>query len=306
MKILILGGHGFVGRSVANELKGTGNQIYQMSRQDGLDLRNYNTTKKYFRKIMPDAIINVAAHGGSLHYVTEYAADVIDDDIQMSLNIYRAVKEICPKTRIVNPLSNCSYPGDSKIQKENEWWKDEVHPSVFSYGNYKRFLYVISKCYNMQYNIKSINLLVPNTYGPGDSTDPNKTHALNGMIIRMLKAKNNNEKKFEIWGTGKPVREWAYITDVASILVKSMNITEPAIYPINFGQNRGYSIKESAKLIAKALNFKGKLFFNTDYQDGAPIKILDNQKFIKIFPKFEFFDHYEGIKETVKYYKKQI
>ena len=306
MKILILGGHGFVGRNVAQELKGTDNQVHQLSRRDGLDLRDYNKTKKYLKKIMPDIIINVAAHGGSLHYVTDYAADVIYDNIQMTLNIYKAIREICPDARIINPLSNCSYPANSKIQKEENWLKGEVHLSVFSYGNYKRFLYVISKCYNMQYNIDSINLLVPNTYGPGDSIDPNKTHALNGMIIRMLKAKNNMEKKFEIWGTGKPVREWAYITDVSKVLAMSMNIEKPIIYPINLAQNKGYSIKESAELIAKALNYKGELFFNTNYQDGAPIKILNDEKFRKTFPNFEFFEHYEGIKETVKYYKKNM
>ena len=306
MKTLILGGHGFVGRSVTKELKGTKNQVYHLSRRDGLDLINYDATKKYFMEIMPDVIINVAAHGGSLHYVTKYAADVIDDNIQMSLNIYRAVKVVCPKARIINPLSNCSYPGDSKIQNEEDWLAGEVHPSVFSYGNYKRFLYVISKCYNMQYNVNTVNLLVPNTYGPGDSTDPNKTHALNGMIIRMLKAKRNNEKKFEIWGTGKPIREWAYITDVARIIVNAINMEDPIIYPINVGQNKGYSIKKSAELIAKTLNFEGDLFFNTNYQDGAPIKILNDKKFRKIFPEFDFFDHYEGIKETVKYYKKHI
>ena len=306
MKILILGGHGFVGRNLIKSMKDTSHKVIPLSRRDGLDLTDYYLTKKYFKEIKPDVIVNLAAHGGSLHYVTEYAADVIDDDIQMSLNIYRAVKEICPKTRIVNPLSNCSYPGDSKIQKENEWWKDEVHHSVFSYGNYKRFLYVISKCYKMQYNIDSVNLLVPNTYGPGDSTDPNKTHALNGMIIRMLKAQRNHENRFEIWGTGKPIREWAYIKDVAKIMVQTLKINEPIIYPINLAQNKGYSIKESAALIAKALNYKGELFFNTEYQDGAPIKILDDEKFREIFPDFKFYDHFVGIKDTVKYYEQLL
>ena len=303
MKILVLGGHGFVGRNFLKSMKNRSHEVIPLSRRDGLDLTDYDLTKQYFQDIKPDVIVNLAAHGGSLHYVTKYAADVIDDNIQMTLNIYRAVKQICPKVRIINPLSNCSYPGDSEIQKEENWWSGEVHPSVFSYGNYKRFLYVISKCYNMQYNIDSVNILVPNTFGPGDSTDPNKTHALNGMIIRMIKAKRNNDNKFEIWGTGNPIREWGYIKDMVNILIKGIEIKKPVIYPINIGQNKGYSIRESAKLIAEAVGFQGELVFNTQYQDGAPVKILDDKKFRAVFNDYEFYDHRTGIKETVSYYK---
>ena len=303
MKIFVLGGHGFVGRNFMKSMKHSNHEVIPLSRRDGLDLTNYNSTQKYFKEIKPDVVVNFAAHGGSLHYVTKYAADVINDNIQMTLNIYHAVKQICSKAYIINPLSNCSYPGDSKIQKEDAWLIGEVHPSVFSFGNYKRFLYVISKCYNMQYNINSVNLLVPNTFGPGDALDPNKTHALNGMIIRMIKAKRNNYEKFEIWGTGKPIREWAYIKDVATIMVKALDIKESIIYPVNIAQNKGYSIKESAGFIAEAIGYKGKLVFNTKYLDGAPIKILDNNKFKEKFPDFHFFDHKEGIEETVNYYE---
>lgn len=227
MKLLILGGHGFVGRSVVKLLHKKNIESICISRRDGIDLRDFNQTIEIFRKYSPNIIINLAAHGGSLHYVTEYAADVINDNIQMSINIYKAVKDCCPNARIINPLSNCSYPGDSKIQIEEEWLDGPVHESVFSYGNYKRFLYVISKCYFMQNDIDSVNLLIPNTYGPGDSTDPNKTHALNGMIIRMIRAKRNGDEEFEIWGTGKPVREWAYITDVAKIIIEMIDYPHP-------------------------------------------------------------------------------
>ena len=303
MKILVLGGHGFVGKNLVESLNGTEHKIFPLSRRDGLDLRNYNSTKKYFRDIKPNAIINCAAHVGSVHYVTTHAADVLHDNVQMALNIYRAVKEVYPDTRIINPLSNCSYPGDANIHFEPDWWKGEVHESVFSYGNAKRMIYVISKNYHKQYGIKTVNFLVPNAFGPGDYTDPNKTHALNGMIIRMIKSKRQGDKVFEIWGTGKPIREWGYIQDVVNILIKGLRIENDLIYPVNIAQNKGYSIKESAELIREAVGFKGELIFNTKYQDGAPFKILDDKKFRSIFSDYEFFDHKKGIDNTVKYYK---
>lgn len=303
MKILVLGGHGFVGKHILNVLNKTEHEVHPISRRDGIDLRDYTKTENCFKEINPDVIINCAAHVGSLHYVTIYAADVFYDNAQIALNIYNVAAKICPDVRIINPLSNCSYPGDSDIQRETDWWVNEVHESVFSYGNAKRFIYVISKCYNKQNGLRSINFLIPNTFGPGDSTDPNKTHALNGIIIRMIKAERNGDAEFEVWGTGSPVREWAYIDDVVNIIIEGIYTKKDLIYPVNLAQNKGYSVKESAEMIADSVGFKGKLTFNTDYQDGDPIKILDDKKFRQLFPEFQFFNHKKGIEETVKYYK---
>jgi len=303
MRVLVLGGHGFVGKHVVNALDKTEHEVHAVSRRDGVDLRERSSAEECFAELEPDAIINCAAHVGSLHYVTTYAADVFYDNAQIALNIYSAAAKVCPDARIINPLSNCSYPGDSTVQKEVEWWADEVHDSVFSYGNAKRFIYVISRCYNKQNGIKSVNFLIPNTFGPGDSTDPNKTHALNGMIIRMIEAKRRKDEEFEIWGTGSPVREWAYIDDVVKILIEGIDTEEELVYPVNLAQNRGYTIKESAEMVAQAVGFRGRLTFNTDYQDGAAIKVLDNKRFRQLFPDFKFFDHRKGIEETVKYYE---
>lgn len=128
----------------------------------------------------------------------------------------------------------------------------------FSFGNSKRGIYYISKCYNDQYGINTVNLLFPNTYGPGDSIDPNHTHALNGMIIRMLKAKRAGDKEFVVWGTGKPVREWAYIDDFVNALYMAKNL-DNVIYPLNIGQQKGYSIADSAMMIKEEMGYEGEI-----------------------------------------------
>lgn len=303
MKVLILGGHGFVGRNLCEILKESTHEVVALSRRDGLDLRDVTLVRDCFRSEHPDAIINLAAHVGSIHYVTQYAADIVYDNIQMALNIYKSVNEICPKTRIINPLSNCSYPGDANKHYEPEWWNGEVHDSVFSYGNAKRFIYVISKNFKRQYGIDTINFLVPNTFGPGDYTDPNRTHALNGMIIRMILAQRDNAAQFEIWGSGLPIREWGYIKDIVRILELGLAVENDLIYPVNIAQNKGYSIRESAEMIAEEVDFSGNLVFNKQYQDGAPFKILDDRNFRALFPDYHFYDHRQGIRDTVKYYK---
>jgi len=306
MKIMVLGSTGFIGRNLITELeRGTIHDIYGFSRTEGLDLLDYDKLSSKIQKIKPDVIYNVASHGGSLHYVKEFAAEVFNDNVQMALNLYRAVKQHSPNTKIIQPFSNCSYPGDSSIQEENNWLGGKVHDSIFSFGNSKRSIYYLSKCYEEQYGIKSVNILFPNTYGPGDSCDPNHTHALNGMIIRMIQAKQRGDKEFVVWGTGSPIREWAYVDDFIDVLVYALDI-ESLNYPVNFGQEKGYSIAESAGLIKDALDFSGDIKFDTTKTDGDPVKILSSAKFKSVFPNFKFYDHELGIKNTVKYYKDKL
>jgi len=306
MKILIYGGHGFLGKYMSDEIRKSGYDVFSLSRRDGIDLRDYNNTLKHLSDNTPDVIMNFAANGNNLHYEMENPADVFHENVQMVLNIYRVVKDICPKVKIINPLCNCSYPGDLNIQSEQDWWNGEVHDSVFSYGNVKRFIYVIARNYKKQYGINTINFIVPNIYGPGDTTNPSKTHALNGMVIRMIKKKREGGKQFEIWGTGNPVREWVYIKDVVRIIIKGITVDDDFVYPMNIAQNKGYSIKEIAQFITDAVDFRGELVFNHKYQDGAPTKILDDNRFKSIFPNYVFQDLKTGIKETVKYYNLKL
>ncbi len=306
MKVLVIGGHGFIGSHVTSKLNQIGYEPISVSRQNGTDLFILESIKDCLNKYQPKVIINCAANVGSVNYVSKYSADVIYSNVQMSINLYNAVASISPKIKIINPLSNCSYPGNSDFQKETEWQLGDVHNSVFSYGNSKRIIYLIGKCYRDQYGVISSNFLIPNTFGPGDSLDPNKTHALNGIIVRMINAKINKDQQFEIWGTGKPIREWAYVDDVVNILIEGITTEQDLLYPINLAQNKGFSIKDSAELIKKALKYNGQLYFNTKYQDGAPVKILDNNLFNKKFPNFKFYDHYKGLEKTINYYKSQI
>ena len=303
MNIVILNSEGVFGKRLGKLLHDTSHRVISLSLESDLNLLELSKTKKILAKSSPTIIYNLASHGGGLHYVWEFSADVAHVNLQMVLNLYKAASLVCPNALIINTLANCSYPADAIIQSESKWFDGAVHESVYAYGHVKRMQYVISYCYKKQYGLKSINFIIPNHFGPGDYTDPKKVHALSGMIIRMIKAKREKKGEFEIWGTGKPVREWGYIDDIVRVLVKGLKIKEDLTYPVNIAQNKGYSIGESAKLIAKALGFGGKLVFNTKYQDGAPKKILDDKKFRKLFPEFKFTDHYKGILATVKYYE---
>ncbi len=303
MRILILGGRGFLGSNMAKALASErGVEIFAHSRVDGLDLQNLECVRGFFRDIQPDFIINCAAHVGGVHYVSAIQAKVLFDNLQMSLNMFEAAKSECPKATIVNPLSNCCYPGNTGVFFEKNWWEGDIHSSVYPYGHAKRMIFVMSTCYAKQHGIRTINLLVPNAFGPGDHTDPNRVHALNGMIIRMLEAAQRGERKFEIWGSGKPIREWIYVDDVTSILKRALSMGGDFLYPVNLARNKGYSILETAQLIAEAVGFKGEITLRPEMQDGDPMKVMDDGEFRKRFPDFKFTDFREGIRRTVEYY----
>lgn len=302
-KIIVIGGHGFIGKSLVKELIASNNDAIALSRRDGLDLTSYDATKYFLKIHQPGVIVNLAAHVGGLPYVSKRHAVIFSDNTQMALNLYRAIQEVCPETIVINPLSNCCYPGQAEIYTESDWLKGDVHPSVYSYGNAKRFIYTLASCYELQFDIETRHFLIPNAFGPGDSTDPAKAHALNGMIIRMLKAQREQQPTFEIWGSGTPIREWIYVEDVAKLLTLGIERNLALQEPLNLAQGKGYTIRESAELIAHAVGFQGELVFRTDYPDGAARKIMDTQRFQQVFSNYQFVDHYNAICETVDYYR---
>ena len=301
MRILILGGSGFIGTNLKRVIDAK-SDVLSFSRSAGHDLRDYEASSTACIDFEPDVIFNLACHGGSLHYVTKFAADVINDNIAMSLNLYKIAQSLPYKPLIVNAISNCSYPGDSGVQSEPNWLSGSVHDSVFPFASSKRTLYCISKCYYRQYGINSVNLIFPNAFGVFDHTDPNKTHAIDGIIIRMIKAKRAADSSFEVWGPGSPVREWIFVEDFCNILIAG-SYHDAIIEPVNVAQGKGYSIKESVEMIRWILGYEGDLAFNTSYPDGDPVKILDDTMFKSVFSGYEFVNHEEALRRTIQYYE---
>lgn len=307
MNIVLLGHTGFVGSNIAELFSEENVSIIPASLSTGLDLRNTSQTIDFFKKAKPDIIVNCAARVGSLNYVTEHAADVILDNSRMILSMYEAIAKACPKAIVINPIANCAYPAKSDTFIEDEWWNGHLHRSVLAYGSTKRLLWSTGESFSMQHGIRSIYLLTPNMYGPFDSTDPNKAHALNALISKFVKAEKTNQEKLEIWGTGVAIREWLYAKDFAKIvlqIVKDPNMIGLA-EPINIAQNFGLSVRELVDVIRSNFSFKGEITWDSTKPDGAPRKVMDDNKFKKVFPAFTFTPLKKGIESTIKYYEKK-
>ena len=217
-KIVVLGGTGFVGSNVMEVLCKAQLPCISASRSEGIDLKDVESARKLFRAERPAFIVNCAANVGSLNYVTAQAADVITVNSQIILGIYGAVAAECPNALVINPIANCAYPATVETFEEEHWWDGHLHRSVLSYGSTRRMLWAVAECFQMQHGVRSINLLVPNMYGPNDSTDPNKAHALNALVSKFVKAHVTGDQ-VTIWGTGVAIREWLYAPDFAQIIL---------------------------------------------------------------------------------------
>lgn len=304
-KVLVLGGTGFVGQNVINVLR-TGNiDTISASLSSGVDLRNTAEVIALLKKTDPEIIINCAARVGSLNYVTEHAVEVITDNTKMALALYEAVAAVNPNILIIHPIANCAYPGKATLYVESEWQDGPLHDSVFSYGSTRRLLWSIGESYRLQSGVRSIYLLVPNMYGPFDSTNPDKAHALNALISKFVKAQQEGTAEIIIWGSGIAVREWLYAEDFGRILlamVRDPNLAQLQ-EPLNIAQKFGLSIRELVEIITRHFTYTGKVVWDASMPDGAPKKVMDDTKFRIAYPEFVFTPLDVGIQKTIAYYQ---
>lgn len=303
-KILVFGGHGFLGKNLKSEFDNSDYIVHYISRRNGVDLTIENDVMTILKVVNPDVVIHAAAHVGSINYVSKNCTEIIQDNSKMYLNLYSCIQKFNKNIVIINPISNCSYPGIIDIQNEEMWWDGRIHESVESYGFPKKLGFVISECYKKQHGIKTLNLIIPNAYGPNDYVDQERTHAMNGIIMRMIQSIKNGDTKFTIWGSGTPIREWVYMPDIAKLIrhiIDGENYDLPN--PINVGQEIGISINDSVGIVKKLLDYNCEVVHDLSKQDGAPIKILSKKTFKENFPDFTFTNYEEGINNTIKYYK---
>ena len=302
--ILVLGATGFLGKRVIKKLEEANSPYYPTSLSLGCDLMNFEQTDHLFAMVNPKYVINCSAFVGGIDFGYSYPADLFLKNTLMMVNILESLK-IHNVKRLVNPISNCTYPGEASLFKESEFWDGPLHESVKVYGSVRKLSTVGSWAYAKQHKLDVINLILSNMYGPGDHFEEKRSHALGALIMKMVKARIESKDEVIVWGSGSPVREWMYVDDGAESLIRGLNIPK-SLDPINIGVGKGISIKDLAYLIKSATNYQGKLVFDKTKPDGAAFKTVDGSIGNQIFnwsPEKGFVD---GIKDTVKWYENSL
>jgi GDP-L-fucose synthase len=303
--VLVLGASGFLGKNLVSKLNETNNyEIYALNGKHDLDLTKDNLFNNYLSKNKIDYIINCAAFVGGIAYGYDFPAELLVKNTTMASNIYRSAHENNIKL-LVNPISNCAYPKNQNLYEEEFFWDGAPHESVFEYGFAKKYFVALGNAYYKEYRFASANIVLSNMYGPHDHFEEKKSHALGALIKKIYDAKLNNSKYVDIWGTGKPIREWLYVEDGADALINSLRLSDNN-YFFNIGVNKGISIYEMAKTIAKIIDWNGEFTFDTSKPDGAEEKrVLGKftEQNLNWSPQISLEN---GIRTTVEWYENNI
>tara|TARA_A100001234_G_scaffold133900_2_gene117429 strand:- start:2770 stop:3693 length:924 start_codon:yes stop_codon:yes gene_type:complete len=301
MKVLVVGSKGFLGSWVKKMLlTDTNHEILEISGKESLDITKIEDLQNFVSKHKPEAIINCAAFVGGISYGYKYPARLLYENSKIALNLY----EISRKNDVgilINPISNCAYPGHLTTYVESQFFDGPPHESVYNYGIAKRLSVDLGNGYFEQYKFSSANVVLSNMYGPEDHFDIERSHALGALVKKICDAKINNIQKVEIWGSGKPIREWLYVQDGANALIKSLDL-EKGHHFFNVGVQKGISIIDLANTIKKIVNWDGEFFYNADKPDGVYEKKVDGSKGESKLNWMPDIDLEYGIEKTVEWY----
>tara|TARA_A100001388_G_scaffold233939_1_gene187073 strand:- start:247 stop:1176 length:930 start_codon:yes stop_codon:yes gene_type:complete len=303
--LLILGSNGFLGKNVFELVKHDKRfNIFDLKGKEDLDLTKDDLLDNYLKNKNIDYIINCAAFVGGIAYGYDYPAELIRKNTIMASNIYHS-SYLNDIKLLINPISNCAYPEDQNLYLEENFWQGKPHDSVFEYGFSKKMLVALGNAYFKEYKLSSANIVLSNMYGPYDHFEEKKSHALGALIQKIHHAKNNGLDEIEVWGSGKPIREWLYVEDGAVALVKSMDLKGGHFF-FNIGVNKGMSIIDLAKKIAKHFEWNGKFILNEKMPDGA-----EEKRVVGTFMEDKFnwspqMNIDDGIKATIEWYEKNL
>jgi GDP-L-fucose synthase len=298
MKVLITGGTGMVG-SAFNSIV-TEHELVLVGSAD-CDLRCINDCRCMVSDNQPDAIIHLAAKVGGVKGNTDYVADFFRDNIAINTNTLQSAVEFkVPK--VLSLLSTCIYPDCPTYPlTEDQIHNGEPHQSNFGYAYAKRMLEVHSRAIRNQYGLKYITAVPNNIYGPKDNFDLDNGHVIPAMIRKLHEAKEANSD-VELWGSGRPLREFTCSIDIAKALLFLLENYEGQS-PINIGSTREVSIKKVSEIISKEIGFEGNVLWNTTMPEGQLKKPSSNQKFLDICPNFCYTDLECGLKDTISWFK---
>ena len=281
-KVLIFGSNGLVGKSL-NRVLNNSNKVSELitSTRKDTNLFSLEDTKKTIEKTKPDLVINAAAKVGGIYANNTKRSDFIIENLKINLNVLEAC---IPYNfiEIINLGSSCIYPLDAENPiSEDSFLNGKLEPTNSPYAIAKIAGIEIGRSMNLQYGHKVINLMPTNLYGPGDNFSEKDSHVIPGLISRMHSAKINKDTEFKIWGSGKPLREFLYVDDLAKAVEFLIN-KEIGEDLLNVGSGKEISIIKLAELIKEIIGYSGNLIFDDSMPDGNPRKLIDSTKIMEM------------------------
>lgn len=282
-RVFVAGHQGLVGSAIVRALHAQGYKHIVMRTRAQLDLSNQAQVRALFLEEGIDEIYMAAAKVGGIHANQTYPADFIYDNLMVQTNVVHEAFRSGVR-RLLFLGSSCIYPRLA-IQpiKEEYLMTGMLEPTNEAYAMAKIAGIKLCESYNRQYGMDYRSVMPTNLYGPGDNYHPENSHVIPALLRRFHAAKLRGDAEVEIWGSGKAMREFMHVDDMAAACVYLMRLpkevydtqTCPTRSHINIGTGRDASIAELARLVGQVVGFRGRIVFDTSKPDGMPRKLLD-------------------------------
>ena len=299
MTFLVAGATGLAGSAIVRELKRIGRPVVGISSKD-VDLLDRNATFNYLDKLKPNVVINAAAKVGGISANNTYPVEFLSENIRIQTNLMDAAHSANVE-KFVFLASSCVYPKSCPQPIKEEYVLTGALESTNSaYAIAKLAGIELIKAYRKEFGHKWISVMPTNLYGPNDNFDLESSHVFPALIRKFIEAKKSNASSVQLWGTGKPRREFLHVDDLAKAIIVCLDNYD-ADQQINIGTGIDLTVAELAKIIAKNTGFTGSINWDVAREDGTPQKVLDIQKITNLGWK-PTINLDQGIKLTVEWY----
>jgi len=302
-RIAVTGGAGFLGRFVVEKLKAHTDVEVFVPRRSEYDLVEKADVVRLLEESRPDLLIHLAAVVGGIGHNKKNPGRFFYENLMMGTQLIEESRLFGVK-KFVAIGTVCAYPKFTPVPfKEDDLWNGYPEETNAPYGLAKKMMLVQSQAYREQYGFNSIFLLPANLYGPGDNFDLETSHVIPALIRKCVEARRRGAEFIEVWGSGKPSREFLYVEDCADGIVKAAELYNESD-PINLGNGREVVIRDLVELIARLARFEGEIRWQSDKPDGQPRRQLDTSR---AFAQFGFRAQTPmeaGLKKTIDWYEK--
>lgn len=300
-KIWVAGHRGMVGSALMRRLAPELCEILTARREE-CDLRDAAAVERWMAENRPDAVILAAARVGGIIANANYPADFLYDNLMIAANVIHAAHRH-DVSKLLYLGSSCIYPKDAaQPMAEDALLSGPLEPTNEAYAIAKIAGIKLCAAYRRQHGRDFISAMPCNLYGPGDRYDPEYSHVIPAMIMKLSAARDAGAERVELMGTGSALREFLYVEDLADALVFLLENYSDAPH-INVGSGGEISIRDLTAKIAQATGFRGQIVFTGQGWDGVPRKLMDNARLAALGWKSAT-DLDEGLKQTVFEYDK--
>lgn len=284
MKNIFITGHkGMVGSAIHRQLSQDPNNKLIVAGHSELDLTNQQAVAEFFAQNKIDQVYLAAAKVGGIHANNEYPAEFIYQNMIIEANIIHAAHQNDVQ-QLLFLGSSCIYPRlAEQPMREDALLTGTLESTNEPYAIAKIAGIKLCESYNRQYGRDYRSVMPTNLYGTNDNFHPENSHVIPALIRRFHEAKLANAPVVKAWGTGKPMREFLYVDEMAEASVFVMNLdsktyqreTQPMLSHINVGTGIDCTIKELTETVAKVIGYPGEIQWDTTKPDGTPRKLMD-------------------------------